>query len=212
MSTRKTGIPRTHSLDRAMDVLVAIAESPGAVSASALARVTRQPRPTVSRTLRTLLDRSLVAETADGWVVGHELFRLARLADPRSAVIEAAGRPLRRLRDRTGESALLGIAAGRTEMEIVAQLDAPHHLGVVGWVGADVPLHASSAGKLLLAELSQEERRAWIAEVRPARLTAQDDRGRGGDRARGRTCTAPGMGGDRGRARGRPRVRLGSDP
>src|SRR6476659_6171838 len=135
MSTHKTGIPRTHSLDRAMDVLVAIAESQGAVSASALARVTRQPRPTVSRTLRTLLDRSLVAETADGWVVGHELFRLARLADPRSAVIEAAGRPLRGLRDRTGESALLGIVAGRTEMEIVAQLDAPHHLGVVGWVG-----------------------------------------------------------------------------
>jgi DNA-binding IclR family transcriptional regulator len=173
MSTRKTGIPRTHALDRAMDVLVAVAESPGAVSASALSRVTRQPRPTVSRTLRTLVDRGLVAETAGGWVVGHELFRLARLADPRSAVVEAARRPLRRLRDRTGESALLGIVAGRTEMEIVAQLDAPHHLGVVGWVGADVPLHASSAGKLLLAELSQEERRAWIAEVRPARLTGK---------------------------------------
>ena len=56
-------------------------------------------------------------------------------------------------------------------MEIVAQLDAPHHLGVVGWVGADVPLHASSAGKLLLAELSRGGARAWIAEVRPARLT-----------------------------------------
>ena len=173
MSSPRTGTPRTHALDRAVDVLVAVAESESAISASALSRLTGQPRPTVSRTLRTLLDRGLVAETTGGWVVGHELFRLARLADPRSAVVAAANEPLHRLRDRTGESALLAIAAGRTEMEIVTQLDAPHHLGVVGWVGADVPLHASSAGKLLLAELSRSELEAWIAEARPARLTAK---------------------------------------
>jgi DNA-binding IclR family transcriptional regulator len=171
MST--TGIPRTLALNRAMDVLVAVAESAGATSASALARATRQPRPTVSRTLRTLLDRGLVAETAQGWIIGHEFFRLARLADPGSAVIEAASAPLHQLRDQTGESALLAIATGRTQMEIVTQLDAPHHLGVVGWVGADVPLHASSAGKLVLAELSRAELEAWIEETQPGRLTSK---------------------------------------
>jgi DNA-binding IclR family transcriptional regulator len=173
MSNVSVGIPRTLALDRAMDVLVAVAESDGATSASALARATAQPRPTVSRTLRTLLDRGLVIETGQGWIIGHELYRLARLGDPRSAVIEAAGRPLRRLRDESGESALLAIAIGRTHMEIVTQLDAPHHLGVVGWVGADVPLHASSAGKVLLAELSPAELQAWIAEARPSRLTSK---------------------------------------
>src|SRR5258706_7319815 len=173
MSTRATGIPRTLALDRAMDVLVAVAESAGATSASALARTTGQPRPTVSRTLRTLLDRGLVAETADGWITGPELFRLARLSDPRSAVIQAASGPLRRLRDQSGEAALLGIVTGRTEMDIVAQLNAPHHLGVVGWVGADVPLHASAAGKLLLAELSPAELEAWIGETRPERLASR---------------------------------------
>ena len=173
MSVTPIGIPRTLALDRAIDVLVAVAESGGATSASALARATGQPRPTVSRTLRTLLDRGLVAEAAQGWIIGHELFRLARLADPRSAVIEAASQPLRRLRDESGESALLAIATGRTQMEIVTQLDAPHHLGVVGWVGADVPLHASSAGKILLAELSPAELEAWIAEARPGRLTSK---------------------------------------
>jgi DNA-binding IclR family transcriptional regulator len=173
MSRPSTGIPRTLALDRAVDVLVTVAESANPTSASALARATGQPRPTVSRTLRTLLDRGLVAETAQGWIIGHELFRLARLADPRSAVIEAASQPLRRLRDRSGESALLAIATGRTQMDIVTQLDALHHLGVVGWVGADVPLHASSAGKLLLAELSPAELEAWIAETQPSRLTSK---------------------------------------
>ena len=58
-------------------------------------------------------------------------------------------------------------------MEIVTQLDAAHRLGVVGWVGADVPLHASAAGKLLLAELSPSELEAWFEEARPVRLTSR---------------------------------------
>jgi len=65
------------------------------------------------------------------------------------------------------------VVTGRTQMDIVAQLNAPHHLGVVGWVGADVPLHASAAGKLLLAELSPAELEAWIAETRPKRLASR---------------------------------------
>lgn len=167
------GTPRTLSLDRAIDVLEAVAEASRPSSASALARATGQPRPTVSRTLRTLADRGLVAETSAGWVIGHSLFRLARIANPRLALIEAAGGPLRRLRDLTRESALLSTVTGRTAMDIVVQLDAGHHLGVVGWVGADVPLHASAAGKLLLAELSRPELAAWVEERRPARLTAR---------------------------------------
>ena len=58
-------------------------------------------------------------------------------------------------------------------MEIVTQLDGAHRLGVVGWVGADVPLNASSAGKLVLAELSQSELEAWFEDAQPARLTAR---------------------------------------
>jgi DNA-binding IclR family transcriptional regulator len=155
-----------------MDVLVSVVESRRPISASALARATGQPRPTVSRTLRTLLDRGIVAETAAGWIAGYELLRIGRLSDPQTPILEAARQPLHDLRERTGESALLAIVTGRTEMEIVEQLDAPHHLGVVGWIGADIPLHASSAGKLLLAELSPAELDTWIAATKPTRLTS----------------------------------------
>ena len=172
MSTGR-GIPRTVALDRAIDVLSAVAQSAEPASASALARSTGQPRATVSRTLRTFADRGLVAETPAGWVIGNELFRLARSADPHSALIEAAETPLRRLRGCADESALLAIVTGRTGMEIVNQLDAAHRLGVVGWVGADVPLQASSAGKLVLAELSQSELETWFDGAQPVRLTAR---------------------------------------
>jgi DNA-binding IclR family transcriptional regulator len=118
----------------------------------------------VARTLRTLADAGLVEDVNGGWTLGYEVVRLARGADPFRAVIRAAGRPLDQLRDATGESALLAVPVGRTEMEIVLQLDASHIVGVTDWVGAHPPLHASSAGKLLLAELSDPELDAWLAD------------------------------------------------
>ena len=47
-------------------------------------------------------------------------------------------------------------------MEILLQLDSDRHVGVADWVGSEVPLHASSAGKLVLAELDGAELAAWL--------------------------------------------------
>ena len=153
-------------LQKAVSVLHAVAGEPGA-SASSLGRTAGLPRATVTRTLRTLADAGLVEEVDGGWMLGYEVVRLARGADPFRAVIRAAGRPLDQLRDATGESALLAVPVGRTEMEIVLQLDASHIVGVTDWVGLHPPLHASSAGKLLLAELSEPELDAWLTDHTP---------------------------------------------
>ena len=59
-------------------------------------------------------------------------------------------------------------------MEIVLQLDAERHVGVANWVGVDVPLHASSAGKVVLAELDATELEAWLDANDP--LTAFTER------------------------------------
>ena len=95
-------------------------------------------------------------------MLGHELVRLARGADPHRRLVDASRLPLARLRDRSGESALLAVPYGRPGMEILLQLDPDRHVGVADWVGADVPLHASSAGKLVLAELDDAELAAWL--------------------------------------------------
>jgi DNA-binding IclR family transcriptional regulator len=163
MSNPSPGVPRTRALQRAVSILHAVAGEPGA-SASSLARTVGLPRATVTRTLRTLADAGLVEEVDGRWILGYEVVRLARGADPFRAVIRAAGRPLDQLRDATGESALLAVPVGRTEMEIVLQLDASHIVGVTDWVGIHPPLHVSSAGKLLLAELSDPELDAWVAD------------------------------------------------
>jgi DNA-binding IclR family transcriptional regulator len=54
----------------------------------------------------------------------------------------------------------------------VLQLDPDRLVGVADWVGVDVPLHASAAGKLALAGLAPEELDAWLATNPPAAFTA----------------------------------------
>src|SRR5437764_857062 len=106
-------IPRTKSLGRAVDLLHAVAARPGGSSGVELARATGLPRSTVTRTLRTLADLGLV-EQPGAWVLGYELVRLARAADPYRALVEAARGVLARLRDEIGESALLAGTRGPT--------------------------------------------------------------------------------------------------
>jgi IclR family transcriptional regulator, acetate operon repressor len=157
--------PRTKSLNRAVDLLQAVASRPDGVSAAELARITGLPRSTVTRTLHTLADGGLV-EQGERWTLGYELVRLARAADPYRGLIETARPLLGRLRDTTDESALLALIRGRPGIEIVLQLDPNRHVGVSSWVGVDVPLHASAAGKLALAELTDDELGAWL-DARP---------------------------------------------
>jgi DNA-binding IclR family transcriptional regulator len=162
MST-SPGVPRTKSLGRAIELLRAIASRPGGSSASELARAIGLPRSTATRTLRTLADAGLVEEAArGGWTLGYELVRLARAADPHEHLVQAARPALDRLRTATDESTLLAVPRDRPGIEILLQFDPDRHIGVANWVGTDVPLHASAAGKLALAELSQDELDAWI--------------------------------------------------
>jgi DNA-binding IclR family transcriptional regulator len=124
------------------------------------------PRSTATRTLRTLADHGLVEQRTDegGWVLGHALVRLARSADPHRRIIDIARPAVEKLRDAAGESASLAVPRGRAGMDIVLQLDPERHVGVANWVGTDVPLHASSAGKLVLAELEPDELGALLGD------------------------------------------------
>jgi DNA-binding IclR family transcriptional regulator len=148
-------------LGRAIELLRAVAARPQGTSASELARATGFPRSTVTRMLSTLADAGLV-EHVGYWVLGYELVRLARAADPYRGLVEASRGVVAQLRDDTDESALLAVSRGRPGIEIVLQLDPARYVGVASWIGVDVPLHASAAGKLALAELERDELEAWL--------------------------------------------------
>jgi DNA-binding IclR family transcriptional regulator len=97
---------------------------------------------------------------------GSAPLRFARSGLHREDLVELAGASMRRLADESGETVNLMVpATGGTEA--IAQEDGRHLLGVVNWVGRDIPEHASAAGKVFLAHA--------VAAI-PARLDRLTDR------------------------------------
>jgi DNA-binding IclR family transcriptional regulator len=165
-------VPRTQSLTKAIALLQAMERFPRGVSTAELARVTDLPPATAGRLLATLQDAGFAERDAEGWSVGRELVRIAQRAEPQRALARRAQPVLAGLAAAAKESAMLGVPRGRTRIVVVAQADGPRLLGITNWVGRPIDdLHASAAGKLLLAELDDAAVTAWIRRVRPARLT-----------------------------------------
>ena len=98
------GLVRNQSLQRAVGILRALADRQAGASASDVARDTALPLPTARRLIATLADARLVDRLPDGrWVLGRELVRLGRSADPYVAVVAVARPHLARLAEAAGE-------------------------------------------------------------------------------------------------------------
>ena len=173
-------VPRTQSLTRAIALLRAMEGFPRGVTTAELARLTDLPPATAGRLLATLEDAGFAERDDRGWSVGRELVRLAQRAEPERALARTARPVLAELAAAAKESAMLAVPRGRARIVVVAQADGPRLLGITNWEGRSIDeLHASAAGKLLLAELDDGAMAGWVRRVKPRRLTE-------------RTITAPG--------------------
>lgn len=173
-------VPRTQSLTRAIALLRAMEGFPRGVTTAELARLTDLPPATAGRLLATLEDAGFAERDAQGWSIGRELVRLARRAEPERALARTVRPVLAELAAAAKESALLAVPRGRARVVVLAQADGPRLLGITNWEGRSIDeLHASAAGKLLLAELDDRAVAGWVRRVKPRRLTD-------------RTITAPG--------------------
>jgi DNA-binding IclR family transcriptional regulator len=164
-------VPRTQSLSRAIGLLRALERFPNGATTAMLARATGLAPATAGRLLATLEDEQFVERGDAGWTVGRDLVRIAQRADPHRALARRARPMLEHLAAAAGESAMLAIPRPGPGMAIVAQADGPRLLGLANWVGRDIDLHASAAGKLVLAELDDSALTAWIRRERPRRHT-----------------------------------------
>jgi IclR family acetate operon transcriptional repressor len=171
--THAPGLPRTQSLTRAITLVRAVARRPGGSSTAALARTCELPVATAARLMATLADAGFVERTPDddGWIVGYDLVRLVRANDPHRALLTGARAGIERLVAEAGESGALAVPRPGPAMDIIAQVDAPGLLGATNWVGRTFPLHASAAGKLVLAALPDAELATWMEREPLERFT-----------------------------------------
>jgi IclR family transcriptional regulator, acetate operon repressor len=155
-------VRKNQSVSKAFALIEATAERPNGVSVSELARSIEMPRVTAARLVATLIEHRLLHRRADDdrIILGPELVRLGRLADYGASLIAAAEEPLREILTSVGETVTLAVWRGRS-LEVIYQLDSPH-LITTNWLGRSFPLHASSAGKVFLAFVEEDDLERYL--------------------------------------------------
>ncbi len=158
------------SVDRALDLLEALSAADNEVAITSLATRTNLHVSTVHRLLATLLRRGYVRQNPDTsrYYAGA---KLATLGDGRSRLgeLRLRARPiLRAITEATRETANLVVIDDVTAVYIET-VPSPQVVRLFTAVGNRVPLHATGAGKALLAALPASRREALIdrVELRP---------------------------------------------
>ncbi len=147
---------RIQSIDRAAELLAAVAAAPEPATAPALADACGLNRSTAWRILATLEHHGLVERDPETsrYRLGVGILRLA-VAAGQAPLVRLAQPILRRLADATGETVNLAVARG-LELVYADQVQA-RHVMAPNWLGHTVPLHATSTGKAFLAALPDAE-------------------------------------------------------
>ena len=160
------------SLDRAIALLEVLANSEG-LGLSEVARRAELPPSTAHRLLATLHRRSLVGQDHETgtWTVGVGLFRIGS-AYLRIRKLPDIARPL--IKDLLSEVDETVNVSMLDRNEIVCVVQAESHAAVRAFfrLGRRLPVHASAAGKAILAAGSDEFRRQMLASLTFERFTA----------------------------------------
>ncbi|HWF25001.1 MAG TPA: IclR family transcriptional regulator [Solirubrobacteraceae bacterium] len=157
---------------RAAHVLAAVLErSPRTVTE--LAEVVGLLAVDVAPLVAGLQSRDLVAWDAEGVRPGPAALRFARSGIGREDLVELAQPSMRRLATESGETAnlILPCPAGT---EAIAQVDGRHLLGATNWIGRELGLHTTAAGKVFLAFGAAELPEGELEPVTPATITDRE--------------------------------------
>jgi DNA-binding IclR family transcriptional regulator len=170
MATSRAGSQLNQSVQKAITLLRATAASSEGSSVSALARAAGLPRATALRLIQTMEQDGFLLRVpqSDRVLLGPEFVRLARQVDMGTLLREVAQSRLGELSKAVRESVTLTVVAPDGGLDLVYQVDGPHHLVPRSWVGQRFPPHASSSGKILLSTYDEERLERFLRGALPA--------------------------------------------
>ena len=133
---------------------------------SELARRLGLGKSAVHRLLTTLAAEGLIEQDRQtgGYRLGIVMFELGEAVKVHLDLHAVAGSVLQQLREQTSESAQVGVLDG-LEVVYVDRLESPHALRLFTETGRRVPAHTASSGKVLLANLADDELDALLDGV-----------------------------------------------
>jgi IclR family acetate operon transcriptional repressor len=152
----------TRALDRGLAVLEALSEAREAALAD-LARSTGQSPSTTFRMLETLRQRGYVEQSEETalYRIGARAFEVGAGFLRGLEIDRIAPQVMAQLVEDLGETASLAVRDGRDALYL-EQIEGRRRIRMATRVGARLPLHATAAGKVLLAWLWEEKIAALI--------------------------------------------------
>lgn len=159
---------RVQSVDRAVDILQALADAVTSLTITELADRAGGSKSAIFATVQTLVARDLVRSTGLGhdrrYRLGLGLARLGELAVGQVPLRDLAVPVLRDLREQTGLTARASVWGGDCAVTI-ARVDGPSALRFDLHMGAREYLHSTSAGKAMLFGIGTEAARKVLLGI-----------------------------------------------
>lgn len=153
------------AVDRAIDLLHVLAEAKRPLPLVELSERTGSSRSTVFNTLATLHEHGFVQkdEHYKTYRLGVAVFELGNAYLAQVSLVPAFYEQARRLVDACGETVKLVIRDGR-DVVYLGKQEGSHSVRLVAQVGTRLSAHFTAVGKVLLAQLSDDDVRQLYAD------------------------------------------------
>ena len=158
-----------HSVSKAIHLLDILTEKGQSASLTELYQLTGWPKSTIHGLLSTMREAGLIEQTPNGrYWLGIHLFEYGCAVSNSWDINDIARPHLKRVCQELGESVFLSVM-DRGAVVTLAEEESHASLRVVSEVGARLPIHCTSQGKLFLANVSQAECRRILThtELKP---------------------------------------------
>jgi DNA-binding IclR family transcriptional regulator len=168
---KKAAAPRVQVIERSIDILRVLAHEPATLSE--VSRAAELPKGTTFRILGSLQYEGLVLKDPIGgnYRLGPGFMRLSQTQTPWFGGLENLARPgMQRLLDLTRETVAIHVRVGAVRL-CVCELPSPEQIRYAADVGAQLPINVGSAGRVLLAQLSEPELERVLAALEPETIT-----------------------------------------
>jgi len=154
---------------RTLDIFETFAAEQRPLSLSELARLADIPISTCHSLMRTLEQRGFLQFLASREAYPtRKMLDLSNDIDRHDPIATRLAPALTRLRDDTGETVILGSRQGDAALYLLV-LESAQIVRYTARAGEFKPLHASSIGKTLLGEMSEDELARWLSGPRELR-------------------------------------------
>ena len=157
MEKRRSVSGSVQCVNRALDLLLRLADVNRDLDLTELARRSDLTKSTTSRLLSTMQQRGFVRQhpTSQRFSFGPELIRLGAIAKQQLGLTDLFHPFLEQLMQATGETASLALL-DNNQAVYVDQVQSSSMIRFFPPIGTHVPLHCTAVGKVLLSDLSPE--------------------------------------------------------